>query len=526
MRRRALLSVTDKAGVVEFARGLLQLGFELLSTGGTHRVLREAGVPALEVRDYTGFPEMMDGRVKTLHPRIHGGILARRDEPGDLESMEVHGIDPIDVVVVNLYRFCEAAERPGASRAEVIEQIDIGGPALIRSAAKNHADVAVVVDPADYADVLAALRTAASRSWPADLLRRLAAKAFAHTAAYDTAIAEWFDAEQSGDPISSGFGHRFVLCGDKLADLRYGENPHQAAAVYAGRTAGASLARAEQLGGKELSYNNLLDLDAALGVAFEFEEPACAIVKHGNPSGTAIARDTAGAFVAALDADPVSAFGGIVALNRELDRATAELMVERGTFVEAIVAPGVANDVPAVLGRARWGDNVRVLSLGGVPDSTDALAIRSISGGFLVQTGDPSGAPLPELRTVTARAPTAVERETLAFAWRVCKHVKSNAIVLARGDGDVRATVGIGAGQMSRVDSVRIAVDKAGPRAQGSVLASDAFFPFADGLAAGIAAGITAAIQPGGSKRDAEVVAAADDAGIAMVFTGMRHFRH
>ncbi len=522
MTRRALISVTDKAGVVEFARGLVELGFTLLSTGGTYRVITAAGVPAEEVAGYTGFPEMMDGRVKTLHPKVHGGLLARRDHPDDREAMTQHGIDPIDVVAVNLYRFRETVRKPGVGRDEIVENIDIGGPAMIRSAAKNHAAVAVVVDPNDYQAVLDGLRDNDGRI-PADLLRGLAGRAYAHTAAYDMAIADWF-AGESGQR----FGEQFRFGGERVGVLRYGENPHQDAAFYRVPGAGGpSLAGAEQLGGKELSYNNLLDLDAALALALEFERPGCAIIKHSNPCGTAVADEIETAFRAALAADPLSAFGGIVALNRPLDLATARSMVTQGTFVEAIVAPAVAADAMAALLEAKWGKNVRVLQLGGVPESADAVTLRPISGGFLVQDTDVPRQPLPELRCATVREPSAVERATLEFAWQVCKHVKSNAIVLARSTTDgVLATVGVGAGQMSRVDSVKIAVEKASENARGAVLASDAFFPFADGLETAAAAGVTAAIQPGGSRRDSDVIAAADSAQMAMLLTGKRHFRH
>ena len=528
MKRRALISVTDKSGVAEFAAELSRLGFSVLSTGGTFRVLQEAGVPAVEVSAYTGFPEMMDGRVKTLHPKVHGGILARRDQHDDLEAMEVHGIDAIDVVVVNLYRFREAASRPDATRQDVVENIDIGGPALIRSAAKNHASVTVVVDPGDYAQVAAELAAHDGRVTERTA-RRLAGKAYAHTARYDTAIANWFEQERlADDPDGPPFGKCYGTCGEKALDLRYGENPHQAAALFADPDHnGPSLARAEQLGGKELSYNNLLDLDAALGVVAEFDEPAVAIVKHNNPCGTAIADTPAAAFVAALEADSVSAYGGIVALNRRLDRETAAEMVRRGTFVEAIVAPSVADGVMDELRGAKWGKNVRVLSLGGVARPVPRRAVRMVDGGFLVQDVDRPGLASPGSDVATSRRPDEDQFRALDFAWKVCKHVRSNAIVLARRrDDGAYATCGVGAGQMSRVDAVEIAVKKAGEFARGAVIASDAFFPFADGLQLAIDAGCVAAIQPGGSKRDDDVVAAADAAGVAMVFTGVRHFRH
>jgi phosphoribosylaminoimidazolecarboxamide formyltransferase/IMP cyclohydrolase len=527
MQRRALISVTDKTGVVEFARGLVELGFSILSTGGTFRVLEQAAVPATEVASYTGFPEMMDGRVKTLHPKVHGGLLARRHREDDRAAMAAHGIDPIDVVAVNLYRFRETLRRPGVTRDEIVENIDIGGPSMLRSAAKNHESVAVVVDPADYPLVLAALR-AESHVPSKPLRRRLAGKAFAHTAAYDVAIARWFEDERAHEPGEARYGEFFALAGARMQGLRYGENPHQSAALYADPDAvGASLARARQLGGKELSYNNLLDLDAALGLALEFTEPAFVIVKHNNPCGTATAPTPTGAFLAALAADPVSAYGGIIATNRPLSATTAAAMVERGTFVEAIVAPGIDADAIATLGAAKWGRNVRVLDLGALPDTRSIPTVRMVSGGFLVQDSDAPAATPPEPVAVTRRAPSSAESAVLAFAWRVCKHVKSNAIVLARRTDDgALATCGVGAGQMSRIDSVRIAVEKAGTQTRGAVLASDAFFPFADGLEAALAAGIGAVIQPGGSKRDDEVIAAADRAGIAMVFTGVRHFRH
>ncbi|MBX3463677.1 MAG: bifunctional phosphoribosylaminoimidazolecarboxamide formyltransferase/IMP cyclohydrolase [Planctomycetes bacterium] len=525
--RRALLSVTDKHGIVEFARGLLELGFSLLSTGGTRKALADAGIPVTEVAEYTGFPEAMDGRLKTLHPKVHGGLLARRDEPAHRQAMQQHGIDPIDVLCVNLYRFRETLRQPGITRAAVVEQIDIGGPAMIRSAAKNHQSVAVVVDPADYDAVLRALREHAGVV-PADHLRRLAAKAFAHTAAYDAAIAQWFDCERrtmSGEPF---FPLRIAFAGEKLQDLRYGENPHQKAAFYGFGDPSPSLASARQLGGKELSYNNILDADAALALALEFATTSCVLVKHNNPCGVAVAGDLPRAFERALAGDPVSAFGGILATNRPFDVATARAIVDSGTFLEVVVAPQVEPLAAQELLRAKWGPNVRVLELGGLPDATvrNRFGARPVAGGFLLQTADvPPEA--PQDRSVTKRAPTAAEKEAMAFAWKVCKHVKSNAIVFARGTDDgAFHTVGIGAGQMSRVDAAKIAVEKADGRARGSVVASDAFFPFADGLVACAAAGVTACVQPGGSKRDDEVIAAADERGMAMVFTGQRHFRH
>jgi phosphoribosylaminoimidazolecarboxamide formyltransferase/IMP cyclohydrolase len=525
--RRALLSVTDKTGVVEFARGLRELGFSLLSTGGTARALADAGLPVQEVADYTGFPEMMDGRLKTLHPKVHGGLLARRDLPEHLAAMERHGIDPIDVLGVNLYRFREAVRQPGTTRQEIVEQIDIGGPAMLRSAAKNHAAVAVVVDPADYPAVLRGLREGGG-ALPPELLRKLAAKAFAHTATYDAAISQWFDCERRASPGEPFFATRVAFQGEKLMDLRYGENPHQKAAFYSLGEPSPSLATARQLGGKELSYNNILDADAALGLALEFDQTCCVIVKHNNPCGTAVAGSLQRAFELAREGDPVSAFGGILATNRTFDAATAAAIVASGTFLEVIVAPHVEPAAMAALQRAKWGGNVRVLELGGLPDLSlrHRYVARPVCGGFLLQTAD-FPAEAPGNAVPTRRAPSDAERAALQFAWKVCKHVKSNAIVLARTSADgAQHTVGVGAGQMSRVDSAKIAVDKAGERARGAVVASDAFFPFTDGLLVCAKAGATAVIQPGGSKRDDEVVAAADEHGMAMVLTGQRHFRH
>ncbi|MFO1030418.1 MAG: bifunctional phosphoribosylaminoimidazolecarboxamide formyltransferase/IMP cyclohydrolase [Planctomycetota bacterium] len=525
--RRALLSVTDKHGIVEFARGLLEAGFSLLSTGGTARALLDAGLPVTEVADYTGFPELMDGRLKTLHPKVHGGLLGKRDDPGHRAAMAQHGIDAIDVLCVNLYRFRETVAKPGITRGEVVEQIDIGGPAMLRSAAKNHQSVAVVVDPADYTLVLRSLRDHAG-VLPPDLLRKLAAKAFAHTAAYDAAIAQWFDCERRTLPGEPFFPNRASFTGEKLQDLRYGENPHQKAAFYGIGEPSPSLAGSKQLGGKELSYNNILDADGALALALEFEQTSCVLVKHNNPCGAAVAATLERAFALALAGDPVSAFGGILATNRTFDVATAQAIVQSGTFLEVIVAPHVEPAAVAALQQAKWGPNVRVLDLGGVPSMAlrQRFVARQVSGGFLLQTADfPADAPKQDV--AGKRAPSDAEKKAMAFAWKVCKHVKSNAIVLATlaADGACH-TVGIGAGQMSRVDAAKIAVDKAGERTRGCVVASDAFFPFADGLLVCAKAGVTAAIQPGGSKRDDEVIAAADEHGIAMLMTGQRHFRH
>jgi phosphoribosylaminoimidazolecarboxamide formyltransferase/IMP cyclohydrolase len=519
---RALLSVSDKTGLVEFARFLAGRGVELVSTGGTFRALAEAGVPVREVADYTGFPEMMDGRVKTLHPKVHGGILALRDEPDHAAAMAAHGIGAIDLVVVNLYPF-EATVAKGADFATCVENIDIGGPAMIRSAAKNHRYVTVVVDSADYAAVMAEM-AARNGAVGEDLRRRLAAKAFARTGAYDAAISQWF-AGQLGDT----FPERLVFAGERAQALRYGENPHQQAAFYRGGARRPGVASAVQLQGKELSYNNLNDTDAAFELVAEFiERPAVAIIKHANPCGVALAPTLLEAWRKALACDPVSAFGGIVAVNRRLDGATALAIAE--IFTEVIVAPDADAEARAVLAAKK---NLRLLLTGGMPDpAAPGITVRSLAGGYLVQSRDNGRVPLSALRTVTKRAPTEAELADLGFAFTVCKHVKSNAIVYAR-DG---ATVGIGAGQMSRVDSARIAFRKAqdaaraaglkAPLTEGSVAASDAFFPFADGLEVVAEAGARAVIQPGGSVRDAEVIAAADARGLAMVFTGMRHFRH
>ncbi len=517
--RRALLSVSDKAGLVELGQALAAAGVELVSTGGTHRELSAAGLKVREVAELTGLPEMLDGRVKTLHPAVHGGILARRDVADHRAALDQHGIGAIDLVVVNLYPF-EATVASGAEFDACVEQIDIGGPALIRAAAKNHAHVAVLTYPADYAALAEAV---AGPGIPADLRRHLAAKAFARTAAYDAAIAGWFAGE-----AGALLPERLSLTGTRAHDLRYGENPHQQAAFYADGTVRPGAATARQLQGKELSYNNLNDTDAAYELVAEFGPPAIVIVKHANPCGVAEGLTLATAYDRALTCDPVSAFGGIVAANRPIDGETAHAIAR--VFAEVVIAPGVTPEAREVFATKK---NLRVLEAGGLPDpSAPGLNIRSIAGGLLVQGRDTGRIAAEGLRVVTQRAPTEDELADLLFAFRVAKHVKSNAIVYARD----RATVGIGAGQMSRVDSARIAAmkareaaEKAGwtqPLTVGSVVASDAFFPFADGLVSAVEAGARAVIQPGGSIRDEEVIAAADEAGIAMVFTGQRHFRH
>jgi phosphoribosylaminoimidazolecarboxamide formyltransferase/IMP cyclohydrolase len=517
--KRALLSVSDKTGVVDLARALAARGVELVSTGGTAAALRDAGLAVRDVAELTDFPEMMDGRVKTLHPAVHGGLLAVRDDPAHVEAMAEHGIGAIDLVVVNLYPFAQTVTR-GASRDEVIENIDIGGPSMVRSAAKNHAHVAIVTDPVDYPIV-------AKGETGLDERKRLAAKAYGLTAQYDATIAAWFAFADQGQMFPATVSMPLRMG----RELRYGENPHQRAALYipAG-PATPGVAQAEQVGGKELSYNNYNDADAALELVSEFRDgpPTVVIVKHANPCGVASAATLLDAYRAAFECDTVSAFGGIVAVNRPLDGPTAEAIA--AIFTEVVVAPGADEAARAVFARKK---NLRLLLTGELPDpKRPGLTMKSIAGGFLLQSRDTGAIAVDELRIVTKRRPTEREVADCLFAWTVAKHVKSNAIVYAK-DG---ATAGVGAGQMNRLESARIAAwkardaaDKAGwaePRTIGSAVASDAFFPFADGLMAAVEAGATAVIQPGGSIRDAEVIAAADEAGLAMVFTGMRHFRH
>lgn len=517
--RRALISVSDKSGIVDLARALAAKGVELVSTGGTARALRDAGLTVRDISDLTGFPEMMDGRVKTLHPMVHGGLLAVRDDPAHAAAMEEHGIGAIDLVVVNLYPFAETVTR-GAERDEVIENIDIGGPSMIRSAAKNHAHVAIVTDPADYPLI-------AEGTTDLDLRRRLAATAFALTAQYDATIAAWFAFADQGEM----FPARVAIPVRHAQALRYGENPHQQAALYlpAGPAA-RGIAQAEQVQGKELSYNNYNDADAALELIAEFRDgpPTVVIVKHANPCGVATGDTLLEAYRAALACDSVSAFGGIIAVNRALDGETAAAMT--ALFTEVVVAPDADAGARAAFAAKK---NLRLLLTGELPDPRrPSLSLKSITGGFLLQSRDTGALSDDMLKVVTKRQPTEQELADCRFAWTVAKHVKSNAIVYAK-DG---ATAGVGAGQMNRLESARIAAwkakdaaEKAGwaePRTIGSAVASDAFFPFADGLVAAVEAGATAVIQPGGSIRDDEVIAAADQAGLAMVFTGMRHFRH
>ena len=514
---RALLSVSDKSGIVEFARALAALGVQILSTGGTAKLLEKEGIAVTEVSAYTGFPEMLDGRVKTLHPKIHAGLLARRDDPGHLAALRSAGIPPIDLLVVNLYPFQASVADPDCSFEEAIENIDIGGPALLRAAAKNHAGVGVVVDPADYARVLEEMRSSGGISEATRFA--LAKKVFAHTAAYDGAIANYLSSLDAGrrrreypDVLSLQFA--------RLQDLRYGENPHQSAALYRDeRPVAGSLATCRQLQGKELSYNNIADADAAWECVKSFAEPACVIVKHANPCGVATGASLAAAYEKAFKTDPVSAFGGILAFNRALDRAAAEAASQQ--FAEVIVAPRVEPDAQEVFAKKA---NVRVLE---VPLSHDVQVhdYKRVGGGLLVQTTDAKAVRRDELKVVTKKQPTESQWSDLLFAWRVAKFVKSNAIVFCR-DG---MTLGVGAGQMSRVDSSRLAAMKAQAAKlslAGSVVASDAFFPFRDGLDVVAEAGAAAVIQPGGSVRDDEVIAAADERGVAMVLTGVRHFRH
>jgi len=515
---RALLSVSDKSGIVELARSLAELGIEILSSGGTARLLADSGIAATEVSQHTGFPEMMDGRVKTLHPKIHGGILGRRGI--DEAIMAEHGIAPIDLVVVNLYPFTQTVARPDCSLDEAIENIDIGGPALIRAAAKNHASVGVVVDPADYSALIEELRGNAG-SLSAATRFRLAAKSFAHTASYDGAIAHYLAQRMEEAP---SFPEHLSLSFERAQSMRYGENPHQRAAFYveAGAPAG-SIASARQLQGKELSYNNIADADAALECVKSFAElPACVIVKHANPCGIAQAESLLTAYERAYATDPTSAFGGIIAFNRPLDAATAKAIIDR-QFVEVIIAPGIDADALPLLATKQ---NVRVLDCGQWPTvSQPTLDFKRVTGGLLVQDRDDGVIGREHLKIVTRRAPSEQEIVDLLFAWKTVKFVKSNAIVYCKN----RQTIGIGAGQMSRVYSARIAAIKAadeGLEMKGSVVASDAFFPFRDGVDSAAQAGITAVIQPGGSMRDSEVIAAADEHGMAMVFTSMRHFRH
>jgi len=520
--RRALISVHDKRGVVELARALAAMKVEILSTGGTARLLRDNKIPSREVSEVTGFPEMLGGRVKTLHPAIHAGILARRDDAEHMAALQKQGFGPIDLVVVNLYPFAQTAGRADATPAELVEEIDIGGPTMLRAAAKNFDGVAVVVSPDDYPRLVEELKASGTLSLTTRL--ELARKVFAATATYDSTIARTLEELQADGEAglsraaARDFPAVLSLAGRKAMDLRYGENPHQKAALY--QSDGGGIAGARQLQGKELSYNNLLDLDAAWDLAREFAEPVCAIIKHTNPCGIAVAKTQVEAYEKALSSDPVSAFGSVIGFNQPVTAATAEAMSK--LFVECVAAPGYE---PAALALFAKKKNLRVMEI--KPAANDRLRVRSIAGGWLVQDKDCGQLNPKELRTVTKRAPTVAELEQLLFAWVVCKHTKSNAIVYVRDS----QTIGVGAGQMSRVDSVKLGAMKArelghGERLKGSVIASDAFFPFPDGVEEAAKAGVTAVIQPGGSVRDQEVIAAADRLGLAMVLTGVRHFRH
>src|SRR3954468_14243898 len=513
--QRAILSVTDKTGLAEFARKLSNLGVELISTGGTAKLLRDSGIKVQDISDLTGFPEMLDGRVKTLHPKVHGGILHRREDPTHVAAVKEHGIQPIDMVVVNLYAFEKTAAKPGVAFQELIENIDIGGPSMIRSAAKNFQDVAIVTSPADYESIAAELarekgQISKETKW------RLAQKAFATTAAYDSAIASTLDRISPADAQpqqESAFPNTLRFSFHKTLDLRYGENPHQKAAMYSDGS-GAGVANARQLQGKELSYNNIVDLQAAWDLAQEFDEPVCAIIKHTNPCGTAVGKTLAEAFTRALACDPVSAFGGVIGVNQPLDEAAADEMAK--LFVEVIAAPRFDEAAKRKLSAKK---NLRLVEIANAPQP---WVLKNVSGGILLQDADLRPLAQSDLKVVTKREPTTEERRALLFAWRVCKHVKSNAIVYAR-DGQ---TVGVGAGQMSRVDSCKIGAMKAVLPLKGTVAASDAFFPFPDGVEEIAKVGATAIIQPGGSVRDQEVIEAADRLGLAMIFTGVRHFRH
>lgn len=523
--RRALISVSDKTGIVEFAQALAERGVDILSTGGTARLLAEQGIAVTEVSDYTGFPEMMDGRVKTLHPKVHGGVLGRRGQ--DDEVMAKHGINPIDMVVVNLYPFAETVAKEGCTLADAVENIDIGGPTMVRSAAKNHKDVTIVVNASDYDRVIAEM-DANDKSLTLETRFDLAIAAFEHTAAYDGMIANYFGTmvpsygeNKEGDEESK-FPRTFNQQFEKKQDMRYGENSHQAAAFYVeANPQEASVSTARQIQGKALSYNNIADTDAALECVKEFNEPACVIVKHANPCGVALGKDILEAYNRAYQTDPTSAFGGIIAFNQELDAETATAIVER-QFVEVIIAPSVSAEAIEVVAAKK---NVRLLECGEWSTKTTGFDVKRVNGGLLVQDRDQGMVSQDDLKVVSKRQPTEEELKDALFCWKVAKYVKSNAIVYAKGD----MTIGVGAGQMSRVYSAKIAGIKAadeGLEVAGSVMASDAFFPFRDGIDAAAEAGIKCVIQPGGSMRDDEVIAAADENGMAMIFTGMRHFRH
>ena len=516
--RTALISVSDKLGLADLAAGLQQAGVQIYSTGGTRRHLEESGVEVLDVASYTGFPEMLDGRVKTLHPKIFGGILARRDRDDHMDAIDEHGIVPFDLVVVNLYPFAATASCPGTTREECIEQIDIGGPSLVRAAAKNQLDVAVSTSPEQYGEILAQLESQGGTTL--ELREQLAADAFDHTASYDRAIADYL----RGDSLGGDFPSSLHLGFRRKTQLRYGENPHQRAAVYSDPSErSANLVSARQLSGKELSYNNLLDLDSALEIVRGFAGPAASVMKHNNPCGAATGETLAEACKRALDGDPLSAFGSVLGFNRTVDKATAELLCTPGLFIEAIVAPDFEAEAFGLLtNKPRWKENVRLMQVGRLDTPAPSIQRRFISGGMLVQDADRMTSSPLQWQTVTETKVSDELWDDVSFGWEMVRHVKSNAIVLAKDT----SLIGVGAGQMSRVDSVEIAIDKAGDRAQGSILASDAFFPFPDSIEAASEAGIVAIIQPGGSRRDQEVIDACDQFGIPMVLTGRRHFKH
>jgi len=519
--RRALISVSDKTGLAEFAQGLERAGIEIYSTGGTGRHLQQAGLTVREVSDYTGFPEMMDGRLKTLHPKVFGGILCRHDHAEDMDALADYDIVSFELVVVNLYPFEATVARPGVTLEEAIEQIDIGGPSLVRAAAKNHAFVTVATEASQYPAILKEIQATGSTSL--ELRRKLAGEAFARTASYDRAIAAYFVGQVQGTDAST-LPASVALGADRQAVLRYGENPHQQAAVYrlAGAT-GPSVVAAEQLNGKELSYNNLLDLDSALAIVRQFDAPAVAVIKHNNPCGAAVADQLAEATRRAMAGDPQSAFGSVLGMNRPVDAAAAEVLCEPGLFVEAIIAPEFLPEALALLTtRPKWKANVRLLKVGPLGTCQPGWAYRFLDGGLLVQEADVLPDPENEWKVVTKAQPTAAQRTELRFGWAIVRHVKSNAITVSND----RTLLGTGAGQMSRVDSVEIALAKAGDRARGAVLASDAFFPFPDSIERAAAAGIAAVIQPGGSRADQEVIAACDQHNLPMIFTGRRHFKH
>ncbi len=523
--KRALISVSDKTGLVEFAQGLAELGVSLISTGGTAKSLADAGLMIQNVSDVTHFPEMLDGRVKTLHPAVHGALLADRSKPEHMETIAEHGITPIDLVVINLYPFAATIAKPGVSREEAVENIDIGGPSMIRSAAKNHASVAVVVSPSDYPAILAELQKN-NGSLSQETRTRLAVQAYAHTAAYDATITQYLAAQQPKEE-GQGFPDLLPLAFTKVQDLRYGENPHQRAAFYREPAVTGGLGAATKLHGQELTFNNIYDLNAAYNLVLEFANqstPAAAIIKHTNPCGAAIAETLAEAFRLAREGDPISAFGGILAVNQPIDAATANLITGKNTFFQAIIAPAYDADAFTILTtKKQWGQNLILLQVVGMAaPSAEEYDYKRVSGGLLVQTQDTASLKPSEMKTASERQPTPEEMSDLMFAWKLVKHVKSNAIVLVKA----KQLVGTGAGQMNRVQSVRLAVTQAGEKAKGAVLASDAFFPFPDGPEAALQAGVTAIIQPGGSKKDDESIAIADQYGTAMVLTGRRHFRH